>query len=298
MRPPLELLQTFEIAARHGSFAEAARQLNLTPSAVSHQIRKLEERLGVSLFDRNGPVVRPSAAGTSLLSRLQPTLRSIDQAVAALTGGDATSGSLAIACSSMFANRVLSHRLPAYMAAYPLIACQISSVQNDAVLDERGFDVAILFGRGPWPSYWTMSLGPMSYAPVCSPSLDIAPQDVREPRDLLRHANIHLDDGQEWSRWYRAAGVAQAAPARQMFCNDAGFAMEVAASGGGVVLASDMMVESYLKSGLLIRPFRLATPFEGTWHIVVPAERAAIPRIHLFVSWLTEHLGGSSPSVE
>ena len=112
----------------------------------------------------------------------------------------------------------------------------------------------------------------------------------------MRHVIIHIDDGEEWRRWNAAAGIPPGrTPQRQLFTNDVSFALEIAANGGGVTLASDLMAETYLKSGALIRPFRVSIDVRGSWHVIVGRDKVQVPRVQLFVTWLAQRLGLAQP---
>ncbi len=299
MRRPISLnsFQTFAVAARSTTFLEAARRLNVTPSAVSHQIRSLEHLLGTELFDRHGRSVRVNTAGAGLLKSVEPALRAIEEAAEQLYDPDATRGPLVIASSAMFANRFFSHCLPDFMDTYPFIECSVVSLQNDAVLAADPVDIGVVFGDGNWPARWSMPLGIVRYAPVCSPrivaGLKASPVD---PASLFQHIIIHIDDGEEWRRWNAAAGIPKSRrPRRQLFTNDVSFALEIAANGGGVTLASDLMAETYLKSGALVRPFPVSIDVRGRWQVVVGWDKIQVARIQLFIAWLANRLGLAEP---
>jgi LysR family glycine cleavage system transcriptional activator len=293
----LDSFQIFATAARSETFFEAARRLNVTPSAVSHQIRSLERLLGTELFERHGRSVRLNTAGASLLKSVEPALRTIEEAAEHLYDPDATRGPLVIACSAMFANRFFSHCLPDFMDAYPVVECSVISLHNDAVLAFEPTDIGVIFGDGRWSGRWSMPLGVVRYAPVCSPriaaDLKTTPAD---PASLLQHVIIHIDDGEEWRHWNTAAGIPTTRRAqRQLFTNDVSFALEIAANGGGVTLASDLMAEAYLKSGALVRPFQVSIDVGGAWHVIVSRDKVQVPRVQLFITWLAHRLGLAQP---
>jgi LysR family glycine cleavage system transcriptional activator len=294
---PLDPLRTFATAAETGSFAETARRLNLTPSAVSHQMRALERALATALFERRGRAVHLNVAGASFLKAVEPALQAIDGAAAKLSDADATRGPLTIASSAMFANSVLSQCLPDFVDAFPAIECKVALMENDAVLAHEFADIGILFGRGTWRGRWSMALGDVYYAPVCSPRL-LSGRELDEDAiaQMLRHVVIHIDDGEEWRRWYAATRLRPAwAPERQLFTNDVSLALTIAANGGGVTLASDLVASAYLSSGALVRPFAVAIDVNWTWHITVPRDRLHMPRARLFVSWLARRLRVPEP---
>jgi len=296
----LDLLRTFAMAARAVTFAEAARHLNVTPSAVSHQLRSLERQLGTKLFDRQGRSVRLNAEGAAFLRSVEPALQSIDGAAAKLSDRDATQGPLAIASSAMFANCFLSQCLPEFIEAFPAIECRVVSVENDAVLADHRADIGFLFGDGKWRGRWSLSLGTVRYAPVCSPRI-LADRELDEPEieQLLRHVIIHIDDGEEWRRWSVAAGmVSRWAPQRQLFTNDVSLALTIAASRGGVTLASDLLASAYLRTGTLVRPFGVSIGVDGAWHVTAELDKVRMPRVQLFIRWLAERVRLPVPSFD
>jgi LysR family glycine cleavage system transcriptional activator len=296
-RIPLDAFQTFVTAARSETFLEAARRLNVTPSAVSHQMRSLERLLGTDLFERQGRSVRLSTAGASLLKSIAPALRTIEEAAEHLYDPDATRGPLAIACSAMFANRVFGHRLPEFLDAYPFIECSMISLDNDAVVAYEPADIGIIFGDGGWSGRWSMPLGAVRYSPVCSPRIAAQLKSTpADPANLLQYVVIHIDDGEDWRHWTAAAGIPPTrTPQRQLFTNDVSFALEIAANGGGVSLASDLMAETYLNSGALVRPFPVSIDVRGAWHVIVNQDKLHVPRVQLFVAWLARRLGLAPP---
>ena len=258
----------------------------------------MECLLGTELFDRHGRSVRLNTAGAGFLKSVEPALRAIEEAAQQLYDPDATRGPLVIACSTMFANRFFSHSLPDFMDTYPFIECSVVSLQNDAVVAMEPADIGVVFGEGNWPARWSMPLGVVRYAPVCSPRIvaGMKATPLADPADLLQHTIIHIDDGEEWRRWNADAGIPKSKrPKRQLFTNDVSFALEIAANGGGVTLASDLMAETYLKSGALVRPFQASIDVRGGWHVVVSRDKVQVPRIQLFITWLTHRLGLAQP---
>lgn len=294
---PLEALRTFVAAARHESFAQAAAQLNLTPSAVSHQMRKLEEALGMALFEREGRSVRLTVSGASFRKAVEPSLRSINEAAMRLRDDDGMQGPLVIACSSMFANRVLSRHLGRFVEDYPLVECTVISLENEAVLEEKSADLCILSGPNAWPDKWSIELGRLRFAPVCSPSFFGGTAKLpSDPAELMDSVIIHIDDGEEWRRWNKAAGLgANVRPRREIFTNDVGFALEIAAGGGGISLSSDLIAASYLESGRLIRPFATSIDVSGAWHLIAGYDKLAVKRVPAFIRWLAERLQLEEP---
>lgn len=291
MKLPLDTLPAFQIAAQSESFSQAAKALHLTDSAISHQMKRLEEAVGVALFERHGRTVRLSAEGRVFLGTVQTMLGSLDDSVRMMHRSAGLSGTITIACSSMFGSKWLSRHLRDFVERHPQVGCQIKLVDNERVIFEDDADVAVLFGSGPWPNHVVRLLGEVNLAPVCSPRLFSArigmPRDVKE---LTDYTIIHQDDGTEWRQWTEAAGLAGLGLFRRhIYCNDTGFAIDLAYHGGGITLASDELADSYVKEGSLIRPFSVTIKANGGWHLISDRRRHQETRVQLFFEWISSY---------
>ena len=142
-----------------------------------------------------------------------------------------------------------------------------------------------------------MPLGVVRYSPVCSPRIAAQLKSTpADPASLFQYVVIHIDDGEDWRHWSTAAGIPPSRrPQRQLFTNDVSFALESAANGGGVSLASDLMAQTYLNSGALVRPFPVSIDVLGAWHVIVSREKLHVPRVQLFVTWLSRCLNLAPP---
>jgi LysR family glycine cleavage system transcriptional activator len=298
MRIPLDTLPTFRIAAQSESFSQAARALHLTDSAVSHQIKRLEESLGVALFERHGRSVKLSPEGRLFLSTVQSTLGTLADSVLVLHQSAGSAGTITITCSSMFGSKWLSRHLRDFIDRHPHVGCKLKLTDNGRVVEEEDTDVGILFGKGPWPDRVTMLLGQVKLAPVCSPKLFSGrpgiPQSVIE---LTDYPIIHQDDGLEWRQWLEAAGAPGLGAFRKhIYCNDTGFAIDIAYHGGGITLASEELAGSYVREGTLIRPFSTTSEADGGWYVISNPRRYQEPRVQLFYQWMAPYFSAELPS--
>ncbi|KWV53666.1 hypothetical protein AS026_03175 [Rhizobium altiplani] len=285
---PLPTLRTFESAARHQSLAKAAAELNLTDSAVSHQIRRLELALGCDLFVKSGRGVVLSDAGRIFAKTVSNAMQDILGTALLLVDADQIHGRLDIACPPMFANTWLAKNLNDFCQAHPTIECHIRLVENPRVHELTDIDVGISFGSGGWVDKWSTLLAHVNVTPVCSPILfERLGRQISQPRDLRHVTLLHQDDGSEWRRWFAEAGAADAdKEAKHLYCSDLGMAIDLAIHGTGAALVSDTLSGSDFKRGILIKPVPVSIDAFGGWHVVCSntSIRRSAPR--LFLRWL------------
>jgi LysR family glycine cleavage system transcriptional activator len=288
-RLPLNALRTFEAAARRLSFLKAADELNVTPGAVSRQIKALEAELGVRLFERFNRAVRLTVAGERLAEGVQRGLASMQAAVAQAQGERA--GPLAVSVMHSFAARWLVPRVHDFQQRYP--DAQVLIDASDAVVDlvRDRIDVAIRYGVGPYPGLNATRLISTRMFPVCSPKL-LETQSFEHPRDLGRTlllADVTLTPGEvAWPQWLGAAGAPEVDASRGLQFSNTYLALEAALAGRGVALTQEAMVVEELRSGRLVRLFdvAVATPYSH-WIVALP-EKAEQPAIRRFRAWLIE----------
>lgn len=264
--PPLSQLRAFEAAARHRSFKLAAHELSVTATAISHQIRLLEDRLGQPLFERRPRQVVLTAAARSLYPVLREGFDAFADALAALAPARATAVTLAV--TPAFASQWLLPRLPQFQEAHPQIELRI--LAGDAVVDlaQAGADLAVRYGGGPYPDHETHELAADRFLPIASPHLAL-----REPAELLQHRLIHFDwhrdagDRPTWARWLKQAGLRHDDAQRGLRFSEESHAIQAAIAGHGVALLSYTLVLGELERGILVAPFgpQLAGP---TWQLL------------------------------
>jgi LysR family transcriptional regulator, glycine cleavage system transcriptional activator len=275
--PPLGAIEAFAAAARALSFTDAARELNLTASAISRRVAQLEHTLGVALFHRVTRGLRLSAAGESYLASIMPALEQLRAAGTALAPA-ARGGTVRLATLPSFAALWLFPRLAAFESAYPGIDLRVSTVARapDATRDD--VDLAVAIGMGDWRGWNSERLMAMRCRPVCAPSLR---KSLRTPADLERHTLLGVSQPRGfWRRWCREAGLPPFPPRRTLRFDGLHLLYEAAASGLGVALAFDDLVAPYLADGRLVEPFDYSFVPEQAYHLLTrPSERRRAVRI-------------------
>jgi LysR family glycine cleavage system transcriptional activator len=293
--PPLRALRAFEAAARHHSFSAAANELGVTPTAISHQIRRLEEACGVRLFQRRPRPLLLTSAG----ARLYPALRNGFDALAsavALLAEDDVQAPLRVTSPSAFASKWLVPQLPKWREQNPTVALEI--IGTDAVLDVRAdaADVAIRYARKPPPDYVVQEVFRDAYVPVCSPRLIERHGPIERAADLLRFPLIHYDwitrdpEAPTWQHWLSVARSIDPdfRPPEKVW--DLSFreelhAIDAVVGGQGVAICSDVVVSNELRNGLLVKAHPLSLPGYG-FYIVSMAHSPRAPTIEAFSAWM------------
>lgn len=300
--PPLNALRAFEAAARHGSVFRAAQELHVTPAAVSHQIKGLEEFLGVMLFKRTPRRITLTPAGEACLPKLSAAFNQLAEAVAAATQA-ANAGRVMVSVPPALGAKWLIPKLVTFRDRHGDIDLRISARQTlvdrarqsepSASLLEGG-DVAIRFGDGDYPGYVTHKLFTSYSLPMCSPRLLEGAHALRRPEDLRHHTLLHyendiamMDVGRpNWASWLKAAGVSGLNTRRGPTFNHVTLAMQAAADGLGVVLGIPIMASDEIADGRLVAPFALSLPTGATYYLVHTEEAEQEPAIMAFRDWI------------
>lgn len=292
---PHAALRAFEAASRLGSFKAAAAELGVTPAAISHQVKALEEHLGVSLFERLNRALRLLPAGIALGEAAQRAFRDLDRAVeqARQTGTDRAALSVSVVPS--LAAKWLVPRLHRFQDRHPDIELRL--VSTEAVVDlarDPGVDLALRYGPGPYPGLHAELLARARLTPVCSPALLEGASALRRPEDLARHQLLRdgLPHEAGWQTWLTAAGVAdRVEPGRGLRFSNSHLALDAAAAGRGVALVPDLLIEDDLRTGRLVRPFALSVPSASAYWLVARPDRAQVIKVRRFRAWLRAELG-------
>jgi LysR family glycine cleavage system transcriptional activator len=293
-RLPLNTLPAFRTVAKLSNLRAAADELHLTHSAVSQQIRGLEEQLGFALFERRGRRIVLNAAGEALLRSVEPALAQLDdgvQAAAAAASGSAQR--LRVTTLPSFAQRWLLPRMGRWREQHPQLALEIDASQQVVDLQRDGFHAAIRQGRGPWAGLESERLfeAPMPFIVVGSPTaarrlLGAQPQALaREPL---------LGDAAMWQRWLSAAGLQQHVTPVADF-NDAGLMLQAAEQNLGLALAREMLAADALCEGRLVKlsPLSILYNEASGYHLVYPPALRDWPPVAHFRRWLHDELDRS-----
>jgi LysR family transcriptional regulator of beta-lactamase len=277
---PLNGLRAFEAAARHLSFTRAAIELCVTPPALSHQAKALEERLGVPLFRRLPRGLSLTDEGQALL----PVLReAFDKVAAALEEFEGSKGRevLSVGTVGTFALGWLLPRLAAFRAEHPFVDLRLTTNNNRVDIAEEGLDFAIRFGDGAWHGTDSMLLFEAPLTPLCSPQVAVR---LREPADLAGETLLRSYRIGEWAAWLEAAGVPTPPLTGPVF-DSAATMIEAALAGHGVALAPACMFERELAEGRAARPFALEVPMGAYW-LTSLKSRKPTPAMTAFRSWI------------
>ena len=288
-RLPLNALRTFEAAARHQSFLRAADELAVTPGAVSRQIKALEIELGLRLFERFNRAVRLTPEGEQLAEGVQRGLATMQAAVAEAQG--ARAGPLVVSVMHSLAARWLAPRLHDFQQRYPDIQVMVAASDLPADLVRDRIDLAIRYGRGPYPGFAFTRLIATRMFPVCSPKL-LETQALQAPRDLahvLLLSDVNVAPAEtSWRHWLAAAGVTEVDTSQGLQFSNTYLAIEAALAGRGVALAQEAMVVEELKDGRLVRPFDVTVAAAYSHWILTLPEKADLPAVRRFRGWLID----------
>jgi len=294
--PSLDALRIFAVAARHLSFTEAANELNLTQSAVSHRIRGLEEELGISLFNRLTRRLELTPHGRALAQKVNQAIGDIDRSVADLARGDDDSP-LKVTMLPSVASYWLIPRLARMRRQQPNVDVEV--IADPRLLDLRaeGIDLAIRFGRPPHPSYAATRLMSDRVLPVCTPSLLEQYGPVADIDSLLTWPLLHDSatggDGSnsDWRGWLDYFGRPDAVSQNGQHFSDASMLINACMLGLGVALARASLVSDQLASGALVCPLKLAAPTAFTYYLLGLPEALDRPRIARFRRLLVAEAG-------
>lgn len=294
--PPLNALRAFEVAARHRSFSKAADELAVTPAAVSHQIKALEDYLGLKLFHRRPSGLVLSEAGAALAPGLTRGLTEIHRAVDRILEQD-HSGPLTVSATPSFAGLWLVPRLASFSAHHPGIDVRLDATTDLVDFNRDDVDIAIRYGPGGYVGLEYAFLFQHCVTPVCSPQL-LVRHPLNSPSDLSCHVLLHvdwrnLDAGMpNWEMWLKAVGVEGLDISKGPRFNDGALALHAALVGQGVALVDESLVRDHLREGRLVRPFDIgiAGPGQFAFWIVGPERTWRKPKIKAFREWLLQEV--------
>ncbi|WP_205927164.1 LysR substrate-binding domain-containing protein [Rhizobium sp. P32RR-XVIII] len=288
---PLNALRAFEAVARLGSFTKAGEELGMTQTAVSYQVKLLEENVGEPLFLRRPRQISLTETGERLAPQVTEAFEMLQLAMAEARGE--TEVTLQITCLATFASQWLARRLGNFQLANPNIAVRINT--SDTLVDfaREAFDVGIRSGTGDWPGLRAEKLMDVYFTPMLSPALADSIGGIHEPADLLK---LRIFDPTDpwWHQWLEAAGVPTSSLKTRAtsFYGAQAYEAAAAVAGQGVAILTPDFYPEELASGKLIRPFELAcTDGRGYW-LAYPESRRNVPKIKAFRNWILEEMHG------
>jgi LysR family transcriptional regulator, glycine cleavage system transcriptional activator len=286
--PSLNGLRAFEAAARHLSFTQAAAELNVTQTAISHQIRRLEEELGIRLFVRQNRALALTPKARDYLPGVRAAFNDLRLATDRLLRKD-DDNVLTISTLASLAAKWLLPRLTAFQEAHPGIDVRITT--STGLVDFKGGDVdaAIRYGRGHWPGLRAEWLMADEVFPVCSPALLIGKRPLRRPEDLRDHVLLHnTNNSDDWRLWLTASGLPADISKQPGITFDLILmTVQAAIDGIGIAMGRTSYVQDDIAKGRLVVPFEIALPADAGFYLVSPEATADPPKLRAFRNWLT-----------
>lgn len=288
--PPLSCLMAFESAARRSSFKLAAIELNLTPSAVSHQIAKLEELLEIKLFDRTGRQIQLTTSGQEYLSRLSGALDTIS--VATDNARKGVNNTLFVHCSPSFASLWLMPRLTDFAKTYPNISLTLSSSVMPSDFESAQVDLDIRYGLPVWEGVKVVPIYQERLLPLASPEF-IKQHNIKKPEDLI---NLPLINSSvnilQWNNWFASRKIDYIPPQYAYRFERTFMALEAAVQGLGVAFDSSFMADRLIQAGTLVPIFKTEWSLKvEAHHMVFPSRHMHRPEVMNFIEWVQKHTG-------
>jgi LysR family glycine cleavage system transcriptional activator len=288
--PDVTTLQAFECAARHGSFTQAAHELNLTQSAVSRQIKDLEEQLGVLLFERVRQRVVLSDDGRRFLPEVRKLLHQTEETMLRAMASASSEHSLSIATLPTFGSRWLTPRIPGFLAEHPGTIINIASRSAPFDFDEENFDLAIHYGQPVWARAACSYLCSEEILPAASPDL-LKAWNPSEPKDLEAAPLLHLATRPKlWAQWFELNGGSADTAYRGHRFDQFSMVIESAVAGLGFALLPKYLIEQELAHGRLAVVFDRPMETENSYYLVVPEGKLENPLSQAFRAWIARQV--------
>jgi LysR family transcriptional regulator, glycine cleavage system transcriptional activator len=300
--PPLTALRAFEAAARLLSFTRAARELHVTPAAVSHQIRGLERHLGVTLFRRTARRLVLTEQGQLAAEHFRAGFERLSRGVRLLRAGDG-SGAVTLSTTTAFATRWLVPRLGRFMRRCPGLDLRLKAGSQPVDFDHEEVDAAVRIGRGAMDGVLAIPMFGECVAPVASPAF-LRQRGIRRPADLARVPLLHDDSmrrvgrPQGWAEWFRMAKVSGVDTAPGMQFDDGHVVLQAAADGRGAALGRLAYAIDDLQERRLKIPFAPVIDMDLKYYLLIPQGRATEPAIAALRAWIEQEAALFAPRLQ
>jgi LysR family glycine cleavage system transcriptional activator len=287
--PPLNAVRTFEAAGRHENFSKAAAELNVTPGAVSRQVKLLEDHLGLSLFVRTHTDIRITRHGQIYLSSVQDALSRLEAGTQEIIVQTATQP-LHIWGSRFFIRLWLVPRMERYYAHFPDQEVFITSVLSSEPMPTE-IDIGLRFGNGNWSGMRAHYLIGRNLVPVCSPEYLKRSPPLEKPEDLVHHTLLqNLLGSDDWTLWYEATKAPALELKRRIVFTSSDVAYSAALDGLGLALGRRGFIERDLEAGRLVTPFDFTMAGEGAFYLVYHDREPLPGRLLQFRRWILDEI--------
>ena len=295
--PPLRALTAFEAAARAGSFRLAAVELGITRSAVSHQVKSLEQRLGVQLFRRDARRAELTQTGQSYYPAVRDAFDQIEAQTRALRP-PAADNELTVQVYVTVALKWLIPRLHDFERRWPDMKVRLSTSYFDWDFDEKNVDAGFILARNKSPEHYYRTLFRSMLTPVCTPEFMRGPNALKTPEDLKKHKLLYVYTAEEdWHTWLDAAGVSGIKLSDRLAFDSYILAQEAAIEGRGIAMTIGPFATEEIKMGRLVQPFGLRVPSRHNWLFACNAEHRMKTKIKRFEDWLVKQIA-ADPSLD
>lgn len=297
--PPLSALRGFEAAARLNSFSKASSELFMTQSAISHQVKLLEEYFGQALFKRVNRTVEVTDAGIDFLKTTQLVLSQLQKGTIRLEFFNKEA--VVINTTPAFASKWLMRRLPEFKQGNPDIDVWVYTQYSQHQLENAEVDFAIWLGTGDWPGTQCIKLFDDEVTPLYGPSMLADGQTIETPQDLANFPLIHVEQverREDWHAWLTQEGVSEVESVVGYNFNDSSLALDCALSGQGVVLGSTLLAQDLIDSGQLIRPFEHSLATELNYYLVYQEDKVKEENIQQMIDWILAQFSIATNQVE
>jgi len=291
--PPLNSLRAFEAAGRHLSFSKAADELNVTPGAISQQIRSLEEFLDLSLFKRRNRSIVLTDAGQIFLPLLSDGFSTITEAVNSIRQSQSDEP-LTISAAPSFTSRWLIPRLCKFQALHPEIDVRIDASSRLVDFQREGIDAGIRFGTGEFAGLDSIYLFSFELIPVCSPELVNEGRGLHDLSDLRHHTLLHNEDSgcdpgsPDWAMWLATAGIDEIDASHGIYFSQGEMLIDAAIEGQGIALVGSVLAAGAIESGRLVQPFETRLPVRLSFHLVATRQKSHSPKVAAFREWILD----------
>lgn len=285
--PPLNALKAFEAAARHLNFTKAAEELFVTQAAISHQIKSLEDFLGLKLFVRRKRNLYLTEVGQDYFLEVRQVFQTIQNATQKILQRNAR-GALTIAVPASYASIWLVPHLNDFTNQYPDIDVRLKAVDQDEHFLDESMDAAIYIGQGYWPGLSATRLQVESIIPVCAPQLLAGEHPLQTLADLQYHTLLHETSTERWADWLGHFDVDASKAKSGALYSHTMLTLQAAAIGQGVALASDFLASTDLQTGRLVAPFSEKLIDTQGYYLVCDKNSAALEKVMLFRQWLLQ----------
>lgn len=284
--PPLNSLKCFEAAGRLLSFTNAARELNVTQAAISHQIKVIEEFLGVALFERYPRRLALTEQGKQLLPEVTEAFDRVATSIAAIDQ-EQYSSMISVRLGPSFAARWLSPRLKYFWLQYPEIdLCLFHAANAPTDFEREEIDLAVTYGKGDWSGVVADKLLGLDFFPICSPAFMHNDKPLTEIANLRYYTLLHDADYENWHGWLDLAGQNEINAEKGTIIDDTNVLIQAAIDGQGIALGSSAFVQDLLDSGRLVKPFDIDLINDFSYYVVCPESHLNNPAVKAFKEWL------------